>query len=56
MSSYKLDSLSDESDDNGSDSDSSGTCTFTFRFGDPVGHVNDSVGRVCCVGSGVFFW
>ena len=58
----------DESEGDGSDSGSSGTCVFPFRFEDSVGcvddsvgrvdnsvrHIDDSVGRVCGVGSGVF--
>ena len=43
----KSDSLDDESDDDGSDCGSSGTCAFPFPF-------DDSVGRVSGVGSGVF--
>ena len=53
--------LDDESDDDGSDSRSAGTCAFPFRFEESVGHVDDSVGnvdgsfcRVCVVGFGVF--
>ena len=53
--------LDDESDDDGSDSGSDGTCTFPFCSGEPVGHVDKSVGRVdvslgcvCGVGFGVF--
>ena len=37
----------DESDDDGSDSGSSGMCAFSFRF-------DNSFGRVSGVGSGVF--
>ena len=42
------DFLDDESDNDGSDSGSSGMCAFPFRFG-------DSVGCVSGVGSGVLF-
>ena len=61
LSSDKLDSLYDESDGDGSDSRSAGTCAFPFRFEDSVGRVDDSIGcfgnsfgRVCGMGS-VFF-
>ena len=54
LSSDKSDSLNDESDDDGSDSGSAGTCTFPFRFDDSLGRVYNSVGRVSGVGSGVF--
>ena len=50
-----------ESDDDGSNYGSAGTCAFPFRFDDPVdrfensvGSVENSVGRVCGVGYGVF--
>ena len=48
LSSEKSDCLDDESDDNGSDSGSSGTCTFPLHF-------NKSVGCVSGLRSGVFF-
>ena len=48
LSSDESDLLDDESDNDGSDSGSAGTCTFPFRF-------DESVGRVCGVGSGIFF-
>ena len=55
------DSLDDESDDDGSESRSIGTCAFTFRFEYSIGRVDKSVGRVDNsngrvrgVGSGVF--
>ena len=53
--------LDDESDDDGYDSGSAGTCTFNFCFEDSVGCVDNSVGCVdnsvgfvCGVGPGVF--
>ena len=55
------DFFDDESDDDGSDSGSAGTCTFYFRFdesagrvGDSIGHVDESVGRVSGMESGFF--
>ena len=61
LSSNKSDSLDDESDNDRSDSGSAGTCDFTFRFekyvvhvDNFVGRVDDSIGRVCWVRSGVF--
>ena len=57
----KSDSSDGESENDGSDSGSSGTCTFPLRFDESVGSVGDSVGRVddfvgCVsgVGSGFF--
>ena len=50
----KSDSLDDESDNYGSDSGSAGTCNFPFLFEDSVGHVENSVGRVCGVVYGIF--
>ena len=47
-SSDKSYSLNDESNDNGSDSGSSGTCVFPFCF-------DKYVGRVSGLESGVFF-
>ena len=54
-------SPNDESDDDGSDSRSAGTCDFPFCFEKSVGRVGDfvgsadvSVGSVCGAGSGVF--
>ena len=50
LSSDEAYSLNDESDDDGSDSGSSGTysfCAFSLRF-------DDSVGSVCGLGFGVF--
>ena len=47
LSSDKLESLDDESDNDGSYSGSSRTCAFPLRFG-------DSVGRFSGVGYGVF--
>ena len=38
--------LDDESDNDGSDSRSSGTCTLIFQFDESVGCVRDSVGPV----------
>ena len=46
--------LDDESDDHGSDSGSAGTCGFPFHFRYSIGRVNDSVGRVRGMGSGIF--
>ena len=46
--------LDDESDDDGSTSRSAGTCTFPFCFEESVDHVDDSVGCVRGVGSGIF--
>ena len=48
LSSYKSYLLNDESDDDGSDSGSSGMCSFPLRFDDPVG-------RVSGLGYGVFY-
>ena len=48
-------SFDDESEDNGSESGSTGTCTFPFRFEDYVGRVENSVGRVRGMVSGVLF-
>ena len=60
MSSYKSYSLNDESDDDGSDSRSAGTCALPFCFDESVGcvgvyigFVGNSIGCVCGVGSGV---
>ena len=60
MSIDESDFFNDESDDDGFDSRSVGTCTFSFRFDESIGRVGDSVGRVeksvgCTsgVGSGV---
>ena len=47
MSSDEPDSLEDESENGGSDSGSSGTCSFPLHF-------DDSVARVSGSGSGVF--
>ena len=62
LSFYELYFLDDESDNDGSDSGSAGTCAFPFCFDGSVGRVGDSVGRVDesfgCVsnmGSVVFF-
>ena len=46
--------LDDESDNDGYDPGSAGTCAFHLRFEESVGCVDDSVGRVHGVGSGVF--
>ena len=46
--------LDDESDADGSDSGSAGTCAFPFRFEESIGCVYNSIGRVCGVGSGIF--
>ena len=45
----------DESDDDGFDSRSAGTCAFSFPFDDSVGRVVNSVVSVCVVVSGIFF-
>ena len=45
--------LDDDSNNYGSESGSSGTCTFPFRFVESAGCIDHSVGRVCAVGSGV---
>ena len=57
----KSDSFDDESENDGSDSGSAGTCNFPFcfdefvgRVGDSVVHVEKYVGRVNSMGSGVF--
>ena len=62
MLSYdKSGSLDEDSDNDGYDSRSAGTCAFPFCFaesvvcvGDYVGRVDDSFGRVCGMGSGIF--
>ena len=61
VSSYKSDSLNDESDNDGYGSGSAGMFSFPFRFekiigcvDDSVGHVGDFVGSVCVVESGFF--
>ena len=55
-------SFDDESDNDGSESGSAGTCTFPFfydesvsRVEDSVGCVDESVGRICGMWSGVLF-
>ena len=48
------DSLNDESDYDGSDSGSAGTCAFPVCFEDSVGCVDDSVGHVYGVYSSIF--
>ena len=45
----------DESDGDGSDSGSAGTCAFPFRFDNYVGPVLESVGHVSGVGFEFFF-
>ena len=54
--------LNDEFDNDGSDSGSAGMCDFPFRFEESIGSVDysvgcvdDSVGPICGVGSGIFF-
>ena len=47
LSSEESDSLDYESDDDASESRSTGMCTFPFRF-------ENSVGRVCGMGPGFF--
>ena len=54
LSSDESDLLNDESDDDGSDSGSAGTCAFPFRFEKSIGYVYNSIGRVCGVGYGIF--
>ena len=46
--------LDDESDNYGYDSGSACTYAFSFRFEEYVGYVDDSVGRIHGMGSGVF--
>ena len=48
------DPFDDDSDNDGSDSGSTGTCAFLFRFDESVDCVGESVGRVSGVGSGFF--
>ena len=48
-------SLDDESDNDGSESRSSGTCAFPFCFEESVDRVDNSVGHIRGVGFGVFF-
>ena len=51
----RLDLFDDESDDDGSESGSPGTCDFTFCYDESVGSVGESI---CCVRgmvSGIFF-
>ena len=55
LSSNESDLIDDESDDGGSYSGSASTCAFPSRFDNPIGHVDNSVGSVRGVGSGVFF-
>ena len=50
----KSDLLDDDSDNDGCDSGSAGTRAFPFCFKDSVGSVDDSVGIVRVVGSGIF--
>ena len=54
VSSNELYSFNDESDDNGSNSGSAGTCDFPFRFNESVGRVGEYVGRGSGVGYSVF--
>ena len=51
----KLDFFDNESDDDGSDYRSAGTCNFPFRSDQSVGRVGESVGCVSGMGSGIFF-
>ena len=60
ISFVESDSLNDESENDGSDSGSAGTCAFPFDFDESVGCVGVSIGRggdsfghVCVMGSGV---
>ena len=50
----KLDFFDDDSDNDGSDSGSAGTCTFPFQFDESVSRVGESFGCVSGVGSGIF--
>ena len=54
LSFNELDLFYDESDDDGSDSGSPGTCPFPFFSGKYVGSVSSAVGSVSCVGYEVF--
>ena len=45
--------IDDEYDNDGSDSGFTGTCNFTFRFEDSVDRVDNYVGHVRGMGSGV---
>ena len=45
LSSYKAYFLNDESENDGSESGSAGTCAFPFCFDESVGRVGDSVVR-----------
>ena len=46
--------INDESDNDGSDSGYAGTCAFPFHFEDSIGRVDDSVGHVRGMDSGIF--
>ena len=53
--SYSLDEESDdEGSDSGSDSGSASTCAFPFLFEESVDCVDESVSRLCGVGSDFF--
>ena len=54
LSSKKSDFFDNESDDDDSDSGSAGTCAFPFRFEESIDRVDNYIGHVCGVGSGVF--
>ena len=51
----KLDLLDNDPDFDGSYSSSYGMCDFIFCIEDSIGHVDNSVGYVCGVGSSFFF-
>ena len=55
MSLDKSDSLDGDSDNDGYDSGSASTCSFPFCLDNSVGRVENFVGCVHGVGSGVFF-
>ena len=54
LSSDKSDVLNDQYGNDESGSGSAVTCPFPFLFEEPVGCVDNSIGRVCGVGSGIF--
>ena len=61
LSGYESYYIDDDSDNDGSEFRSAGTCTFTFcfryfigRVDNPVDCVDNYVGRICGVGYGIF--
>ena len=54
LSSDESDLINDESDNDGYDSGSASTCAFPFFFDNSVRCVDNSVGCVSGVGSGIF--